>query len=252
VTLTLPAGFVHRGYDVIDSTNEEARRLAVGGAPDRTFVTATRQTKGRGRQGRAWVSQEGNVLCSLILRPGRAPNQAAQVSFIAALAVSDSVRRFLPEAVAVSLKWPNDVLVGGKKIAGILLESATGANGAVDWLVVGVGINVAHEPGAGIPGVSLRAAGGRDGDARRVTEAYAHAFASWYARWLVDGFEPIRVAWLERAHGVGGRVHSRVGERFVVGTFRGIDPAGSLLLETESGTLQTVAGGEVYFGPGEE
>jgi len=125
--------------DTVDSTNDEARRLAAGGAPHGTVVWARRQTVGRGRRGRPWVSEPGNLHCSILLRPACPATIAAQVGFVAANAVALAVAGLLPDGPPVTCKWPNDILVGGRKVAGILLESDVGRNGLLDTLVVGVG-----------------------------------------------------------------------------------------------------------------
>ena len=145
MTSGLPRGYVLKALDEIDSTNEEARRLAAAGAAAGTVVWAKRQTAGRGRRGRSWISEPGNLFTSLILRPHVPPARAAELTFVASLAVAQAVAGFLPGRI-ICTKWPNDVLVDGGKIAGILIESAAGTSGKVDWLVVGIGINVAHHP----------------------------------------------------------------------------------------------------------
>jgi BirA family biotin operon repressor/biotin-[acetyl-CoA-carboxylase] ligase len=132
--------------DEIDSTNEQAKRLAIAGAEEGTLVWAHRQTAGRGRRGREWTSRQGNLFTSLIIRPYCAPLEAAQFTFAAALAVRDMVAVHLRNDIEVACKWPNDVLVEGRKVSGILLESSTAGKGNVEWLVLGVGINLSHHP----------------------------------------------------------------------------------------------------------
>jgi len=246
VTLVLPPGFVHCGFEVIDSTNDEAKRQAAAGAADSTLITARAQTHGRGRQGRSWISGTGNVLCSLILRPACPPRLAAQLSFVTALAVADALRPLLPSAIPIALKWPNDVLVAGRKVSGILLESATTPEGRLDWLVIGVGINVADGPGDAAVGVAL-ADLGVTASADDVIERFGAAFATWQDRWRRDGFAPIRAAWLAQAYGRHEPVTTTLGQQKLTGRFLDLDPDGGLVLELAEGGRRTIAGGEVYF-----
>ena len=145
----------------VGSTNDNAKQLAEAGAPEGTLIWAREQTHGRGRQGRHWSSPPGNLYASLILRPSIAVDQAPQFSFVAAVAMADTLASLLPApATQVCHKWPNDVLVAGRKIAGILLESSVGDGGVLEWLVVGVGVNVHSHPLNGdYEPTSLRAQG---------------------------------------------------------------------------------------------
>ncbi|MFV3127988.1 biotin--[acetyl-CoA-carboxylase] ligase [Niveispirillum sp. KHB5.9] len=241
---TLPAFFRLVALDECGSTNDEAKRLATEGAIEGTIVWAKRQTAGRGRRGRAWSSGEGNLACSLILRPGMAPGQAALTSFIAAVAVGEAVSALI--AARVTLKWPNDVLVDGAKISGILLESEAGRGGSVEWLVLGVGINVRHYPDEALyPATSLLAAGA-DVTVERVLEAYATSFHAWYQRFVTQGFAPIRAAWLNAAQGLGGDVTVRLHDETFTGRFVDMDDDGVLLVDTGSG-LRRVTAGDVFF-----
>ena len=155
---TWPTGYALKEYSEIDSTNEEAKRLAAADAPVPIWMRADAQTAGRGRRGREWQSQSGNLAATLLLRPNRPAAECAQLSFVAAVACADAVAYFAPRA-EIAVKWPNDVLADGRKIAGILLESASGG-GAPFWLAIGIGINLAHFPeGMEFPAVSIAALG---------------------------------------------------------------------------------------------
>jgi BirA family biotin operon repressor/biotin-[acetyl-CoA-carboxylase] ligase len=145
----LPPFFRLLRFETIGSTMTEAKRLAGEGAAEGTLVWAGEQTEGRGRRGRPWVSVPGNLYMSLVLRPGGAAAAAAQLGFAAALAVGEAALRLLPGEARISHKWPNDVLVDGRKLSGILLESAAAADGGLAWLVMGIGVNVASHPDAG-------------------------------------------------------------------------------------------------------
>lgn len=248
--LRLPPGFRVVGLQRVGSTNDEAKQLARQGAAEGTVVWALRQESGRGRRGRAWSSPEGNLYTSTILRPRRSPAEAAQVSFVAALAVADMAARLLPAGSGVGCKWPNDVLVRGRKLSGILLESEPGADGAVDWLVLGVGINVRHHPDlAEYAATSLAGEGAEDVPLAVALEVYAGCLAHWYGLWAQGGFPAIRDAWLARAVGLGGPVTVRLARETIRGVFADLDMDGVLLLDPEDGTgRRRIAAGDVFFG----
>lgn len=243
----LPAFFHLVALEACGSTNDEAKRLAQAGAPEGTLVWARRQTAGKGRRGRGWTSPEGNLFCSLVLRPDMPPAQAALVSFVAAVAVGEAVAGLVPGRP--ELKWPNDVLLDGAKVSGILLESEPGPGRALDWLVLGVGINVRHFPGD-LPyaATSLAAAGAAvDVTAGLVLERYAASFAAWYARFRTQGFAPVRAAWLNAAKGLGQEVTVRLAEGSFTGRLADLDESGGLLVDTATGR-QRVTAGDVFFG----
>lgn len=232
-------------FDSLDSTNEEVRRRARDGAPEGLAVVAGTQTEGRGRRGRAWDSAPGNLYCSLLLRPRCSARAAANLSFAAALAVAGSVVPLLPESCEIRFKWPNDVLLDGKKLAGVLLESEIGDE-TVEWLVIGAGVNIEYHPdNVDFPATSLAAAG-VTASVRGVRDAYLDHLRFWYARWRRDGFAPVRAEWLARAKGVGETAEVRLGEERLTGRFVDIDNDGALLLETGQG-LRAVTAGDVFF-----
>jgi BirA family biotin operon repressor/biotin-[acetyl-CoA-carboxylase] ligase len=235
-----PAGYGLKAYDELDSTNAEARRLAsTQTAP--LWITAIRQTAGRGRRGRAWESPSGNLAATLLIRPERPLEQWAQLSFAAAIATADMAAQFAPQA-RMTVKWPNDVLGDGRKVAGILLE-AVGPS-----LAIGIGVNLAAYPGdTEFPAISLAALGGKPILPPQALGVLAQNFAGWYEVWRADGFAPIRDAWLARAAGLGQRIRARLPDREQMGIFEGIDADGALLL-TEAGRTTVIAAGDVFFG----
>jgi len=173
--ISLPAGWSLIALDSVESTNDEAKRRAERGAADGTVVCARAQTAGRGRRGRRWSSPEGNLYVSIILRTDKPPAEAAQLSLATGLALAEALEGLLPEGVTVRCKWPNDVLVDGCKIAGILLESSGAAR--VDWIVVGCGVNVVSHPDlAAYPATDLSAAGCDGVTVERVLEALKDRF----------------------------------------------------------------------------
>ena len=192
-----PAGYRRKDYAELDSTNEEARRLAAAGEQGPLWISAARQTSGRGRRGRAWDTPAGNLAATLLLRPQASRAITGQLSFAAALAAAETVQHFAP-AAAVTVKWPNDVLAEGRKIAGILLEGGTG------WLAVGIGMNLAHPPeGTAFPATSLPQLGIAPPSCDAALTVLAARFAHWYGAWMESGFETLRAAWLKRASGLG-------------------------------------------------
>lgn len=238
--MILPGAFCRVAHDEVGSTNAEALRLAEAGAHEFTLVTARRQTAGRGRRGRSWVSPEGNLFASIVLRPDRPPSVVSQLSFVAALAVGDLLDRLGVQG-DIAFKWPNDVLVDGAKISGILLE------GGVGHLVAGIGVNLAHHPAdAPYPTTSVLAKGGRAG-VEEATVTLATAFLAWYRRWLDDGFAPVRDAWLARAAGLGREIRVALHEGKVdTGIFSALDESGALVL-TRAGTSRKITAGEIFF-----
>ena len=240
-----PQGFGRLQYDELDSTNSEARRLAENGAQVPVWISATRQTAGRGRRGRSWESSAGDLAATLLLRPKVQPSAIGQLSFVTALAAADTAVHFAP-AIAITLKWPNDVLADGKKLAGILLEGGQDASGA--WLAIGVGMNPAHCPqGTEFPATSLAQLGLGTPPAEQALAVLAASFAHWYDAWMTDGFEIVRAAWLARASGLGGPIRARLaGQEIRAGLFEGIDEGGALLLNDGAG-IRAIAAGEVFF-----
>jgi BirA family biotin operon repressor/biotin-[acetyl-CoA-carboxylase] ligase len=247
VTAAWPEGYALKAFDVIDSTNEEARRCAAAGQQEPVWITAERQTAGRGRRGRSWESPAGNLAATLLIRPGKPAAECAQLSFAAAIAAQEMVASFATDT-DIRVKWPNDVLANGRKIAGILLESAS--TGAVpEWLSIGIGVNLAHHPeGTEFPATSLAALGITAPSAREALARLAASFAKWYETWRANGFSPLRDAWLARAAGLGTRIRARLSDGEIWGMFEGIDETGALILREAHGKTRAIAAGEVFFG----
>jgi BirA family biotin operon repressor/biotin-[acetyl-CoA-carboxylase] ligase len=242
-----PAGYGLKEFDEIDSTNEEARRLAANGERGPIWIVAGRQTAGRGRRGRKWESPVGNLAATLLLNPGKPASECAQLSFVSALAVSDAVASFSPD-LDIKVKWPNDVLVNGRKMAGILLESTSQGAEPV-FLVVGIGINLkTHPSDTEFPATSLAALGLSPPLPRHALLELAGPFAKWYEVWRAEGFSPIRDAWLARAAGLGTRIRARLTNEETMGIFEGIDVTGALLLRETQDRVRTISAGEVFFG----
>lgn len=246
---TLPAGWRLDARVTVGSTNEEAKRLAMAGAPEFTAVWALEQTSGRGRRGRLWSSPRGNLYLSIVLRPEVAPAVAAQTGFIAAVALAETLREVLPPGAEVVLKWPNDVLVGRSKVSGILPEVvATGEAGRVEALVLGLGVNVARHPeDTAWPAIDLASAGARVG-LEALLERLAAALDRWIRLWRREGFAPVRERWRSLSLPRGEPVELRLEGRVLTGRFLDIDSEGALLLGSADGSAQQrIRAGEVFF-----
>lgn len=209
---------------------------------------ARRQTAGRGRRGRAWETGSGNLAATLLLATDRPPVEAAQISFVAALAVADLAASLVPPSL-VSLKWPNDLLVAGRKAAGILVESGPSLAGAGLWLAVGCGVNLARPPEASErPATAL--ADHRQAPPPPPEEALktlAAAFDHWRGVWDREGFAPIAAAWTTRAHGLGQACEARLGSETVHGIAEGLESDGALRLRLPDGSVRRITAGDVFF-----
>lgn len=238
-------------YDVLDSTNEEAKRLADGGASHGAVIWAKRQTDGRGRMGRTWISSEGNLYVTVLLSPPCLLEECSQLSFVAAVAVLNTVLPIIPDNGDVCCKWPNDVLFDSKKLAGILLESFTTGNEdgeETQWVAVGVGLNIDSYPEeVAFPATCLRDSGVEIISAKIVLSRLVYNFIHAYDTWCNEGFEVIRKEWMENAYRLGFPTDVAVGDEHMFGTFQGIDESGRLLLQQSSGEVKAITAGDVVF-----
>jgi BirA family transcriptional regulator, biotin operon repressor / biotin---[acetyl-CoA-carboxylase] ligase len=238
------AGVRHIAHDTLGSTNAEALALARAGERGPLWITAKTQSAGRGRRGNAWISAPGNLFATLLLTEPSPPAQAPQVSFVAALALHDAVSEVAPQlAPALTVKWPNDLLLGGNKLAGILIEGDSETCFAV---AVGIGVNCASHPAETTHPATNLAAGGAQVTPERLFLALAAAMQRRLAQWQRgEAFAGIRTDWLKRAASLGEDIRVRLPERELSGRFEGLDEAGRLLLKSASG-VTTVTAGEVF------
>jgi BirA family biotin operon repressor/biotin-[acetyl-CoA-carboxylase] ligase len=237
--------------DQTDSTNADARRRADAGETGPLWIVARRQTEGRGRRGRSWESQDGNLFSTLLQLTRKSPAEAAQVTFMAALAIADLLDAYAPASL-VTIKWPNDVMLAGQKASGVLVESGAHENGGL-WLAVGIGVNLAHAPdGTERPATALVHHLRGDVTAPPTVEAAAErlagAFAVWMDRWETLGFEPILDAWRARTAGLEGPAVARLGRETVEGIAEGVAADGALKLRLADGSLRLISAGDVFFG----
>jgi len=240
----IPPFFRIETKGVTESTNDDVMKRAIAGESEGLVIQALRQTSGRGRNGRVWESPESNLYLSILIRPRALPKQVLFYSFAAAMAVYDAVLSVMPNA-DVQLKWPNDVLLNGKKISGILLESAPVENGIVDWVVIGIGINVSSCPDNVLyPTTSLNEAGAKT-NVDQVLEEVLKSFDQWHLTLRFDGFRPVRRAWL--AYARIGAISVKLQSEEIKGEFAGIDENGNLMLRTEDETEKIISAGDVFF-----
>lgn len=234
----------------VDSTNAHALRLAPSMSGPAWFL-GLEQTAGRGRRARAWASPAGNFHATLLMFPTEPPAQVALRSFAAALALRDALAGLTGLPGALGLKWPNDVLLNGAKVAGILLESS-GAAGRVQALAIGIGVNLIAHPDASLmeegalPAVSVLSETGLRLTPEAMLNALAPAYARWEAVFKAQGFAPLRDAWLAHAARLGEPIRARTGTATHHGVFQTIDADGNLILSTATGVLPIPAA-EVFF-----
>ena len=256
----LASGVTEMALEETASTNAHALELLKSAPSPRhlTLVWARRQTQGRGRGGRMWQSPEGNVFFSMILRPQADWGDLNQLPLVTSVAIHAAIRPHVPSSRALTIKWPNDLLIDGAKVSGTLIEShrlirSTDINRwSAEALVVGIGVNVAHHPTEGLiyPATSLRQAGSaveRDQVIRDLAQALIEALELWRRR----GFAPIRAAYLESAHGLGESITVRTSldlDESISGVFEGIEEDGALLLRLADGTVKRLIVGDVFFG----
>ncbi len=248
----LAAGYGLRSYETVGSTNDEAREAALRGDAGPVWFVAGEQTSGRGRHGRVWVSPPGNLHATLLLVDPASPSEASRIGFVAGLALYDAVAELTGlRPPRLALKWPNDLLLDGAKVAGILLEGMSLPGGGLAVLV-GIGVNVVAAPAdTPYPARALRDVL-PDLDRETLFAALTDAFAARLAAWLadlpaIDGFEATRRAWTARALGVGERVTIRLPSGPRTGQYAGIDVTGRLELLTESG-VERFDAGDLFFG----
>jgi BirA family biotin operon repressor/biotin-[acetyl-CoA-carboxylase] ligase len=229
-----------RTVAVTGSTNADMAALARGGAPEGSWLRADRQEAGRGRQGRDWVSPEGNLYASTLVRVRPSDPPAPSLALVAAVALEEAVAVYAPARPI--LKWPNDLLLDGAKLSGILLERSD------DAVVVGIGVNLAHHPALPDRRTTSLAAHGVTVDPAAFLDVLAEAFARWLAKWRGEGLAPVRARWLDRAHAIGSALTARLPDGGGLdGLFEGLDQDGALLLRLPSGERRVIHAADVFL-----
>jgi BirA family biotin operon repressor/biotin-[acetyl-CoA-carboxylase] ligase len=259
----LAAGYRLFSYDTIGSTSTEAMALARAGDRGRVWLASTEQTAGHGRRGRQWQTQRGNLAASVFVRTSASIARAATLGFVGGLALHDALSALAPDLAVsmaldhgetrgsntrLALKWPNDLLASGKKVAGILLQAVDLGNGQVG-VVAGIGVNVIAAPeGVPVPATSLHGLGNRI-TAEELFSELAEAWVGHERRWDDGkGLDAIRRLWLDRASGLGEEVAVRTDAGVTRGVFETIDEEGCLVVRAEDGSARRVTAGEVHFG----
>lgn len=255
-------GFRLEAHDSVGSTNAIALDRAAAGDPGRLWVVSKKQESGRGRRGRAWVTPEGNLAATLLLIVGHDLKTAATLGFVAGLALAEALDAAVPAGrISIAsdggdgaggnrfeLKWPNDVLADGAKLAGILLESAQ-LDKERNALAIGIGVNVVSNPeDLPYPATSLNALGAGC-DAETLFLALSDAWSQNMRAWNEGrGLALVRERWLSRAAGLGGQVAVRVDGQILRGVFETIDEDCRFVIRDETGALLKIAAGDVHFG----
>ena len=242
----LDNGFQLAAFDIISSTNEEAKKLAEEGAPSGTVVWSKTQTAGRGRQGTKWFSPPGNLYLSLLLRMDCDAKIVSELVFLSALAVRDA----LPK-VNLLFKWPNDILSrDARKLAGILLDAKAGTSGKADWVVIGVGVNIASHPAdkdVDRPATCLKKLG-RNMEVDELLQAFLDKFSIWYNIWNNEGFAPIRKSWKKNAAFLGEQVNINLNNKLMTATFKDINETGELVIILPGGEEISISAGDMFLG----
>jgi BirA family transcriptional regulator, biotin operon repressor / biotin---[acetyl-CoA-carboxylase] ligase len=232
----------------IDGTNAEAKRVALSGVDlthESIVVWAETQTAGRGRRGREWISPKGNLYCSLLFNPKCCASDAGQLGLVASLALQRFISRFTNH---VECKWPNDVLIQGQKVSGLLMETEANSKGDLTWLVLGVGVNISHHPeDMPFPATSLFAVGQEGITVAQMLEGFICEMDQLLSEWRKTGFSATRTEWLSVAAGLNQDITVRLPNDTLSGVFAGLDTNGALILDGPDG-FQTINSGDVFFG----
>jgi BirA family biotin operon repressor/biotin-[acetyl-CoA-carboxylase] ligase len=231
-------------YDSVESTQDIAHAKAKENTPEGFVAQALQQTGGRGRHGRTWVSEPGNLYMSVLLRPDCSAQKIGQLSILLCIALAETISPHLKNGSDLMLKWPNDILLAGKKSAGVLIETGLSENGMIDYAVLGIGMNIAHAPAEGIPLDKLAI---QPVSPERFRDQFLENLASFYHQWQKAGFDEIRQKWLALAHAKTSEMQVKIGTRIEKGRFETIDEEGGLILIDASGQQKKVTAGEVYL-----
>lgn len=235
----IPEGFHIHHYKEVSSTNEEALDLIERGISNETVIIADKQTEGRGRTGKSWVSPEGNFYASLIINQETDVSKLTELTFVTALAVGNTLLSFISDS-NVQHKWPNDILIDDKKISGILLEKKSNSN----WLIIGIGININHAP---LPGTTCISNYGESVSNIDLLKKLIINFNKLRKQWLFDGFYAIREMWLKKVFKMNEQISVKLADKLYEGIFADIDKSGKLVLQQKDGSLIYFDAGELFI-----
>lgn len=244
----MPLQFKIVAFDSIDSTNEDAkRRIKSGDISDRLLITSKVQTSGKGRYSKGWVSADGNMFASIVIKIDTSLSEAALYSFVTAIAVGEAIREFVSNDVTAQYKWPNDVMLDGKKVSGILLETLKDNNGC-KWLIIGTGVNINNQPEDVDKQVtSLMSYASLSVSVECFLAKFIQHFETQEKLWKSTGFACIRSAWLKNAYKLGEEITVNLKTQVFKGKFYGISNSGELEVLVDGKKL-LICGGEVFFG----
>lgn len=232
-------------HEVLESTSSLVKQRAEDGAAEGLAIQALRQSAGRGRQGRGWESPAGNLYISVLLRPAVPLRDAPQWSFVAAVALAETLNALLPEAATLKLKWPNDLLLQGAKAAGILVETGIAPSHALDWICIGIGVNIMSKPNLpDRPTACLAEYSAAPPTPEGLAQSLLVSLAHWHGVRLQHGFAPIREAWLRHAPAMGAPISLKRDGALLEGAFAGLSPEGGLLL-AKGREVQLILAGEI-------
>lgn len=228
--------------ETVTSVSDEAKRLAREGAEEGTLIWAHELLEGRGRKNTKWISPKGNLHCALILRPESPPAVAVQAHFVSVVSLGVALAGFLSPMSELRYRWPNDVLLNAAKVGAVVSHAPPARRGALEWLVLSIGVNVeSHPKNMEFPATSMLAEGCSDLAEVDVLEAFCRQFLSWINCWADRGFAPVRKNWTTRADGIGEAIELRLENEVVSGTFEALDEEGNLILELANGAHRTVS-----------
>lgn len=237
-----------RTFEDVAST-QDLLKESIQNSPDDDLeglvIHAARQTKGRGRHGRIWDSPRGNLYLSFCLAPRIPAARVGEIALICSLAVAQAITEAGRGSISPVLKWPNDVLIEGRKCCGILIEAEVSISGMVDRVLVGIGINVTTAP---LETSSSLAEFGIDAEVSDVRDMFLRWMKEYYLRWRNGGFEPLRKEWVERSFTIGTPMLVKPSSGEISGKFQGIDEGGALLLQQEDGNIIKITSGDVHIG----
>lgn len=232
-------------FDQVRSTQSLAKEAAAQGARAGLVIHAMAQDEGHGRHGRPWISERGNLYLSLVLRPECKATKLGQFSLLTGLAVFRAIAQILGHSQELQLKWPNDVLLGEKKCAGLLLETELDQSGNVEWLVAGIGINILSAPEN--IGAALQDYTKSPIELDVLRDSVLEQVSALYNQWKSEGFSAIKQGWLAAAHPKGAPLTVKIGTQIERGHFHALDESGNLILSLGENQLKTITAGEVYL-----
>lgn len=251
MAINLPDGYAFAKFDSLDSTNKKALELAKNGELGPLVVFTKNQNAGRGRDGRLWLSSAQTLTATFLINSHAPKEKVAQLAFVMALAAHQTVCDFIPpdQHKLVALKWPNDVLVQGRKLSGILIESQQVKQFSGTILAIGIGMNVGDIPQDGDFSATSLSALGAEVEVEAVLSKLSHNFAKYLDLWSESqNFSLIRKIWLDHALGLGGKITARLPNQVIHGIFDSLDQDGTLILRDEAGLIHQITAGDIFIG----